>query len=190
MKINTLLLLAISVNLMGCSSPYVKNRIRDAADIFTFTTGVGAGGKAKIGPISTGLDIQEDSIGIRNGAFFAANPTPSSDFRKRPGGTELYYTWLGFDISNHGEVVTQRGKEFSVATAFLPTGWYDTDSMSKLPLHYFTQIEVTAGAGLGFRVGFNPGELVDFILGWATLDLFKDDVVKFEKTNIGGIGSK
>jgi hypothetical protein len=26
------------------------------------------------------------------------------------------------------------------------------------------------------RCGFNPGELLDFILGWTTIDIFKDDI--------------
>ena len=38
-----------------------------------------------------------------------------------------------------------------------------------------TQCELAAGLGPTVRLGFNPGELVDFILGWTTLDIYGDD---------------
>jgi hypothetical protein len=46
----------------------------------------------------------------------------------------------------------------------------------KCPPSYFTQIEVTAGLGGGSRLGFNPGELLDFILGWVGFDIYGDDL--------------
>jgi hypothetical protein len=36
---------------------------------------------------------------------------------------------------------------------------------------------VGSGAFISQRAGFNPGELVDFILGWAGIDIFNDDGV-------------
>ncbi len=44
-----------------------------------------------------------------------------------------------------------------------------------LRLKYLTQIEVVAGLVGTVRLGFSAGELVDFILGWTTLDIFHDD---------------
>ncbi len=43
-------------------------------------------------------------------------------------------------------------------------------------LPYCTQIEVVAGALGGLRAGFHPGELIDFLLGWTTLDIYNDDM--------------
>jgi hypothetical protein len=181
--LRTILLATLAFNLVGCASPYLKNRARDAADIFTFTTGAGAGGKARIGPVSAGLVYQKDALGLRNGVGFATRPTWK--FEDGPGGKEFCYGFLGAETSNQGERVTQRGKEFSTVYFLVPI---DADRVT--PPHYYSQIEVTAGAGLGFRVGFNPGELVDFILGWAALDLFKDDVGLSLNASVGSVGPK
>jgi hypothetical protein len=42
--------------------------------------------------------------------------------------------------------------------------------------HYWTNIEVSAAFGFGARLGFNPGEMLDFLLGFAGLDLYSDDL--------------
>ena len=44
------------------------------------------------------------------------------------------------------------------------------------PLSYYTQIEAEVGLVGSVRIGFNPGELLDFLLGWTTLDVFGDDI--------------
>lgn len=43
------------------------------------------------------------------------------------------------------------------------------------PASFFTQIEFGVGAYFGFRLGFNPGELLDLLLGFAGIDLMDDD---------------
>lgn len=46
---------------------------------------------------------------------------------------------------------------------------------------YYTQCEVAVGTFFpSIRLGFNPGELLDFILGWTTIDIFRDDLEKDE----------
>ena len=50
-------------------------------------------------------------------------------------------------------------------------------------LFYLTQIEVAAGLGGTLRLGFNPGELLDFILGFTTIDIFNDDLEKRKSNN-------
>ena len=47
---------------------------------------------------------------------------------------------------------------------------------------YYTQIEAVVGAGPSVRLGFNPGELLDFILGWTTIDIYKDDLERSKRT--------
>ncbi|MBL0265253.1 MAG: hypothetical protein IPQ05_15655 [Leptospiraceae bacterium] len=44
------------------------------------------------------------------------------------------------------------------------------------PKSYLYQIEFAIGIYGGLRVGFNPAELIDFILGFTTYDLYDDDV--------------
>ncbi len=43
------------------------------------------------------------------------------------------------------------------------------------PVSYYTQVELSLGLYLGLKVGFNPGELLDFLAGLFNLDLFHDD---------------
>lgn len=50
------------------------------------------------------------------------------------------------------------------------------DRWSRGHLYRVTQIEVAGGVGRTIRLGFNPGEFLDFILGWTTLDIFDDDL--------------
>ncbi len=42
--------------------------------------------------------------------------------------------------------------------------------------HYCTDMVVAAGLAGTLRLGFNPGKLVDFLLGWTTLDICGDDL--------------
>ena len=44
------------------------------------------------------------------------------------------------------------------------------------PTYFLAQVEAVVGLGPSIRLGFNPGELLDFILGWTTLDIYKDDL--------------
>ena len=43
-------------------------------------------------------------------------------------------------------------------------------------LPQMTQLDLTIGVGVSIRLGFNPGELLDFALGFVGLDLYDDDV--------------
>ncbi len=44
------------------------------------------------------------------------------------------------------------------------------------PRSFLYQIEVYLGIYAGFRIGFNPMELLDFLVGFTGLDLLEDDV--------------
>jgi hypothetical protein len=54
--------------------------------------------------------------------------------------------------------------------------WFNQDKDHPLLHPFYTQIEVAGGFIATLRVGFNPGELLDFIVGWTTIDLFGDDL--------------
>jgi hypothetical protein len=41
---------------------------------------------------------------------------------------------------------------------------------------YFTQIEGVVALGPSIRLGLNIGELLDFVVGWAGLDIYGDDL--------------
>ena len=52
---------------------------------------------------------------------------------------------------------------------------------------YYTQLEVFIGALGTLRLGLNPGELVDFSLGWTGIDIYGDDLErKAKKPNEAG----
>jgi hypothetical protein len=54
-----------------------------------------------------------------------------------------------------------------------------TEKDAQLPwaerARYLTQVEVVIAIGGSVRLGLNPLEAVDFVLGWTTLDVLGDD---------------
>jgi len=40
----------------------------------------------------------------------------------------------------------------------------------------YTDVNLVAAIGFGFRLGFNVGEFADFLLGWCGVDILKDDL--------------
>jgi len=51
----------------------------------------------------------------------------------------------------------------------------DRFGMETSHLEDYFWIEAGAGAGIGVRVGFNVAEFLDFLLGWAAIDVLEDD---------------
>jgi hypothetical protein len=158
---------------VGCASPYMIDRGRDAADIFTATVGAGLGAKARVGPVNTGLYAGLGSQGIRGGSILdgmrpVPPPPPVSKLSQIPNSAD-------YDILLWGEeqlddpLLDPRGKNFN-ATPVLPFL-----RISRAP-SYYTQCDITIGLIYSTRLGFNPGELLDFILGWTTIDIFTDDL--------------
>ncbi|MDT8390564.1 MAG: hypothetical protein RRC34_08670 [Lentisphaeria bacterium] len=99
----------------------------------------------------------------------------------------VYSSWVGYPPMESGRFGDerfacgckrdrswQRGKSFS-AKAPLPFL-----GLTRQP-EYYTQIEVVVGVLGSIRLGFNPGELLDFILGWTTLDIYGDELGKRKK---------
>jgi hypothetical protein len=58
------------------------------------------------------------------------------------------------------------------------------NSSGRTPRTYYTDVSVSAAAFLGFTIGFNPGEVIDFILGWTTIDIYGDDLEAKKKEDI------
>jgi hypothetical protein len=171
--------------LTGCSTTYLTDRWRDGLDICNVSIGLGAGAKARVSLVQTGLIYEKDFAGLRNGAGFAVSPSLDAGSDNQTG-SEIGVISFGAEVSNSGGAAEARGKQFSTMGVFIPQGWWYTDKIGELPAHYHTQIEAVAGLGLVFRVGFNPGELADFLLGWTTLDLFQDDTAARKKKRAAG----
>jgi hypothetical protein len=167
-----LVLVVVALAGSGCISPraYFADRWADAKDVFTASVGTGGGVKARVGPINAGLFVDSDVAGLRGGEGFFI----PGDFNHRAGLFEdIDYVVLAWGVEGFTPQgnwsLRERGKSFDAyGIVFFRArpGCYS----------YYTQIEVAAGAGGTLRLGFNPGELLDFVLGWFGLDIYGDDL--------------
>ena len=189
MRKTLLLVIVGSMICSGCvTTEFLADRKQDAADIFTATVGFGVGLKARAGLVHVGLIHQVDRAGLRGGEWGELDysmdtetmiplPLPSSD------GHQPFMA-SAEDFEPRPDQAAERGKDFQArgtwpfATSELRTRKWSNDKFPKHP--YYTQLEIAAGLGGAFRLGFNPGELVDFILGWVKIDIFNDDIATSE----------
>jgi hypothetical protein len=163
----SLLFIAVSIFQTGCSTnKYLINRRNDLADIVTIGSGAGLGAKARIGPIQTGLLFDMTLYALRGGTI-ATPENGGADCVV--GSLESQALFVGSDVFGAG---SERGKNY-VATSLpvIPVSYVRSeDSWS-----YYTNIEVAADALIGVRIGVNPGELLDFLLGIVSVDILHDD---------------
>jgi len=180
----------------GCTTSYMGDRGRDAADIFSATLGYGAGCKARVGPLQTGLLMEVTGVGLRAGDMLGLSDfwPPHCD---TPASWDVTATFFNVEACGGGKTAQRRGKTFTCLTqtpVVYPLNPYkemdgeSTDCVERrakdlkeqgyvyAPAPFFTGIEMVAALGPSIRVGFNPGELIDFILGWTTIDIFNDDL--------------
>jgi hypothetical protein len=177
-------LLALALLSSGCvgARGYFTDRWRDAKDVFTVSVGTGIGAKARVGPVNAGLFLNSDAAGLRGGEFFYfpyATPFESFDcvvlFLCSADSFDLRHQARSMSIDiplydeTTGKALATRAKCYS--SCFVPP---DIE-LPRTP-YYYTQLEVAAGVGGTLRLGFNIGELLDFLLGWTTLDIFSDDL--------------
>jgi hypothetical protein len=174
----------------GCASSRCNwtDRGRDAADIFTATVGLGMGAKGRAGPLQTGLLLASvDGAGLRCGQWGTLDSGHWDPGFYLPGDSNVFL--FGVESSTGGELPMARKKAYwaeqllfvSYPAAWLTRGDAETARFASYPppfiaWPYFTDIQVVVGAGPSVRLGFNPGELVDFILGWTGVDIYNDDV--------------
>ena len=186
-QIGYLLLLSSCIVLSGCATgSHLTDRGRDLADIMTVTMGKGFGAGARVGPLHLGLLGSIDHIGLRGGAF-RTKWSQESDFGWAgildpliafPGGDGLFTGGEWFRAPFDGsKIAEQRGKLYEVdgIAPFLMVPECESSSDSN-PAYYYTQLEASLGLGLTIRLGFNPGELVDFLFGWFGVDIYSDDL--------------
>ena len=167
------ILLSLAFAASGCATRgYLLDRGRDAADIFTATFGIGAGIKARVGPGQVALFENADLCGLRCGqVFWNGNDLILNDELYTPFPLKKWELTFGTETFriDTSPVPEERAK-YVVAYSPFPGVAIGT------PATFYTQVEVAGGLGLTLRLGFNAGELVDFILGWSTLDIFNDDI--------------
>jgi hypothetical protein len=179
--------LLLLVLVSGCASTkaYFVDRGHDALDVFTLTFGTGLGAKARVGPVMLACDFIDDFGGLQSGEIFLQrDPTNtisdvagsfSKKLDERQGGYDNALFLIGSDASRNSEYVRARRKYYH---AFYLLGIANDLSLYSVVYSppYFSQIEIAVGLGLSVRLGFNPVELLDFLLGWFGIDIYDDDV--------------
>ncbi|MFH2045247.1 MAG: hypothetical protein ABIK92_08885 [Pseudomonadota bacterium] len=201
-SINILLAILLIPPLCGCANTrgYLTDRGRDAADIITVTGGMGIGAKAHIGPFHGGLLAGADTAGLRGGRFYATNINPlkynpdesKHSFKLHNDRPSMFLELLFFSLeSTYPRVIDCRGKNYDAfGILLLSMVNNDNSSIADYPKHmglfhpYYTQIEVAVGFTPMVCVGFNPGELFDFLIGFVGLDLFGDDLEKQKRESM------
>ena len=186
-RVVLLLIVALTAAAPGCAArPYLLDRVADAADTVTACIGNGVGAKTRIGPIGAGLLVNFDGVGLRGGEFLAGFDKENSDFT----GIGAYCLVMLCELSSVRSEetfglgmprVVARNKACRKATAFslpFPQIWFLEARSAYGRWHYYSQIEIVGGVWYTVRLGINPAEIVDFILGWTTLDIFNDDIAR------------
>ncbi len=169
----------------GCASTgrYLADRGHDAADVVTCTLGIGVGAKARVGPVQLGLLINRDVVGLRGGAF---HWWPEHEYQFdsiQPG--EYDFVYLSGDFFRDTRSDDTRGKLYTAGGLPLikEVDLNVSPARRQRLTYYHTQIEIVAALLGSVRLGLNPGELVDFILGWFGVDFFHDDIGKLPEAS-------
>ena len=159
---------ALALLCAGCASPYWQDRRADAADVFTAAVGIGLGATARIGPLRAGLGAHYDLYGVEAGETGELG-TPAGLVVAGPSAGEVSFLLWGESGTDLYGSAARRGKNHCSIIAS-PTGglgpvplWDPPGPAGGNPARW-TQIEVAAGLLGGVRLGFNPGELLDFVL--------------------------
>ena len=196
-----LLSIVISVG-YGCQSNYWEDRKNDSLDLFSFSYGYGLGVKPRIGPIAVSpFYYYRANKGFKCGEFYD-NQERDTDSSYMMPFTYLEGFQGGLMADKRNKAYTSAGALIFVLAMpyrgsswipILPPGGPDVkissseketpegkenvyDPNKETHISFYTDIEVMIALGAGAKIGFNPGELVDFLLGWTTLDIFNDDV--------------
>ncbi len=161
---------------VGCAATgYWADRGRDAADILTLAVGEGLGAKARIGPVTAGLLMDYTAAGLRGGEF-------CSQILTDPGTDNASLAAMDgqFIIDNAERFnLTKLGRRKNFEASSLGGGMHLpllTLLQSDSSFAYYGEAEAVLGLHGSVRVGFNIVELADFLLGWTTVDIARDDV--------------
>lgn len=168
--------LAAAIALMGCERPYAVDVCRDVLDIFTVAVGVGAGAKVRVGPIAPAFIVNSNVVGLVGGDTFCEmgeEPVHGGDLSPL-----IPYLLFACDKGNNGSrLAVNRDKAYEglYFLVFPMPGEFESIN-PHYPASYLTQIEATGGLGLTLKLGFNPGELLDFVLCLFSVDIYGDDL--------------
>lgn len=151
----------------GCASTgSFKGRSHDLADIATVQLGYGLGAKLRAGPLHTGASWIFTPVGLSNGEFYG----PAMMEETCPADVEVITH--GVEFSPRG---MERNKNYGTKFGSQPLPFLmvpeDTDGTHP----FYTELRLAAGIGPAAVLGLNPGELLDFVLGFVGADIYGDD---------------
>ncbi|XDD49669.1 hypothetical protein AB3N59_14900 [Leptospira sp. WS92.C1] len=155
---------------------YLASRVKDFAEIFTLTINTNEyGARAIVGPLSLGLHMQTDknagripninisSFGLQGGLIGPKNSSELTILFLTIGDISLASGKYGYQLN--------RVKQ----SHYLPFKVKGEAGSSHLKSFEYTRLGVSAGLYLGLRAEVNPGELLDFLLGFLGVDIYDDD---------------
>jgi len=154
---------------------YALDRTRDCGDIVTASVGSGGGLKLRASVLNLGyIAAQEDVAGLRCGEVkFGLQKGESVDeawgYEDTGEGVDLFHGL------NREYPQKQRGKGYVALRRFPGIMVPQICWESQTAYHYYTQVELVMGLGCSLRMGVNLGELLDFVLGFTGIDIFRDD---------------
>ena len=177
----------------GCASTkaYFADRGRDVGDIVSLSVGEGAGAKVRVSALSFGFLYDGSVAGLRTGSLFAGRPGDyaydvqffccNNEYVGPPGSWERnkqYHVKQGLGIGDDGGERVGDVDWCLVPPMCLGPMVPGPLSVKPSRLHYYTQIDAVVGVGGTLRVGVNPGELLDLLLGVVGIDFMKDDLAR------------
>ncbi|UDQ98290.1 hypothetical protein AAEX28_15080 [Lentisphaerota bacterium WC36G] len=159
---NIFLISFLVVSLTGCvsnnDSDYTVDRKRDFDDIFQTDFMIGAGGKAQVGIINL-------AAGILSTHFTNRKIEISSTL----GSLGL----MSIEKYSYDKINWARNKNY---TSF-NLGLSYAQPTNQSALNYYSEFGAGFGTPVGgFYLGFNPGELLDWSLGYFGIDIYDDDI--------------
>ena len=183
----------LAASMAGCTTGYLADRGRDAADVFTVGVGYGLGTKVRVGPVQLGLLYEVSSASLRGGELSADNqetvgPETGDALGLMLGRESLFKCRLprnkNFLATNLNVFPDESDNLLLIPFVFAAeplqtpsrTATRSRPKDQPAPYYYYSQIEFVVSLYRSIRIGFNPGELLDFLLGWTTLDIYNDDV--------------
>lgn len=169
---------AASASLAGCS--YLHNRANDALDVFTCDGSVGPGLYAEVRAtdlLAVGLGGHDVEYAGQHGRFVVRGRRSSTAIGPLIWGfvddDEPVPVFAG-DPSRMGPLVEPPPSQL----LFLPADQTGSDFAPWTRGLHAADVDVTVTLGwVGGRLGFSPGELLDFVLGIFGLDLAGDDAL-------------
>lgn len=206
MKTDKILCFLVLISVVGCATPfgtYMKDRGNDFADCFKADVGVGLGIDAQV----MVTDIVAIGVGGSVTRKVGFKGRHVNDWWDKHFGFPLMPFLLIYEVEGRPcwpWVTTSIGTfggewEHALMKCYLPhhedPNFPTAHTWSVLFLNcanligcrvkpfidvYDIECGVTAGV-VGARVGFSPGQFLDFVLGWSGVDIGKDDTKEKEK---------